>query len=274
MQPVLKFFIPVDLSKCNIFRTYLAFWEARGIVKTFLYDGDFVWMEGIGQFLFWPWPKIYHVIDGRLIDSRNIECRVKIYANEIPNPPRDDYATAVVPSFFWARQPGRVEQANREMLNFDQRDVRSVFLGKLHNPEQSKFRQGDFSRVIEVYHISKKDEPYPFTSEEYLDIMSRSRFALSMRGYGPKCNREIEALAVGSLLLADQRVDTGGYWEPLEEGKHFLRITGTEDVKRVQRETTREEWERITEAGQRWYRNNCSFVGAHRVLNEIRQVHG
>ena len=48
---------------------------------------------------------------------------------------------------------------------------------------------------------------YKYSQKEYLDLIGSSKFGLCLAGYGPKCNREIELIGMGTVPVFAPEVD-------------------------------------------------------------------
>ena len=91
-----------------------------------------------------------------------------------------------------------------------------------------------------------------YTQEQYLNLWGDSKFGLSIRGFGPKCNREIELLAMGCVPLLTEDVDVN-YYDPLIEGLHYFRVKTPEDAVEIMRKCTPERWSYMSNIGRKWY---------------------
>ena len=168
-----------------------------------------------------------------------------------------------------------MEARKTPLLGYADRDIESIFLGKIENGVQNQNRKSkDWERAgIELFHCPV-DEPgpdhYPFTKEEYLEKLRHSKFGLALAGYGPKCNREIELLGMGVVPLFAPEVDNT-YYEPLQEGVHFLRVNSPEDVRKVIDSVSESQWKRMHDAGQKWYQRNASPSGSFLITKKIME---
>ena len=166
-----------------------------------------------------------------------------------------------------------MEARNTPLLSYQDREIESIFLGKIENGIQNQNRKNQNweEAGIEVFHCPV-DKPgpdhYPFTKEEYLEKLRHSKFGLALAGYGPKCNREIELLGMGVVPLFAPEVDNT-YYEPMQEGVHFLRVNSPEEVKQTIDSVSEEQWTEMHEAGQDWYNRNASPEGAYAVTRTI-----
>lgn len=182
------------------------------------------------------------------------------------------------PWIYWGRHPRKLEAKIKDgFKSYDQRGVSSIFLGKVENGIQLRNRtQHDWSSAIELFSMPVRmgdSFTWTYTQDEYLEKVSQSKFGLCLPGYGPKCNREIELLGLGVVPLITDGVCTS-YYEPLIEGKHFLRVRNPLHAKEVISGCSKLRWEYISHHGREWYDSNCSQQGSYeltrRILDEIR----
>ena len=109
---------------------------------------------------------------------------------------------------------------------------------------------------------------YPYTQEEYLVKVKKSKFGLVLPGYGPKCNREIEYLGLGTVPIYTDGCDIS-FYNPMEEGVHYLYADSPEKVKDIVSNISESEWVELSENGMKWYNDNCSRRGSFDVTQSI-----
>jgi hypothetical protein len=105
-------------------------------------------------------------------------------------------------------------------------------------------------------------EPYALSPDEYLTALQNAKFGLCLRGYGPKCNREIELLAMGTVPIVTPGVDIDGYIEPLIDGVHVIRVLDAADAKAKMAAVTEEQWTTMSKEAQAWWKRNASASGS------------
>jgi hypothetical protein len=105
-------------------------------------------------------------------------------------------------------------------------------------------------------------EPYMYGPEEYLLALQGSKYGLCLRGFGPKCNREIELLAMGTVPLVTPGVDITSYAEPLLDGIHVLCVSDPADAKAKMAAISDVQWETMSKAGYSWWKRNASVEGS------------
>jgi hypothetical protein len=104
----------------------------------------------------------------------------------------------------------------------------------------------------------------PLDQKEYLRRIAAARYGLCVRGYGPKCHREVELMAFGTVPVVLPGVDIDGYAEPPREGVHFLRADSPEAFLAVTQAHDHERWLQMSRACRRWYARNVSPSGSLR----------
>jgi hypothetical protein len=182
------------------------------------------------------------------------------------NPDPSDKVNAK-PWIFWPRQPRLVENLayNLSRRGFRDRLDSLVFFGRVENDEQGQWRK-DISGWLKIctkfsMPVGAK-QPYAFNPQEYLEALSNSRYGLCLRGYGPKCNREIELLAMGTVPIVVEGVDMIHYVDPLIEGVHYIRVSGSDEAREKIGSIKESEWSAMSKAGHEWWKNNASVEGA------------
>ena len=178
-----------------------------------------------------------------------------------------------VPWIYWARRPRLLEaKIKKGLLSHDEREIESIFLGKIENSVQQANRtQDNWFGVIEKFNlpIQMGDSlTWDYSHEEYLELVSKSRFGLCLAGYGPKCNREIEYFGLGVVPLVAQEVDMTYFNSPVE-GKHYFRIENASDIPKIVEGCSPERWQEMSAHCQEWYAKNCSLEGSFKTTQEI-----
>lgn len=178
-----------------------------------------------------------------------------------------------LPWIYWGRHPRKLEtKINLGVKKYDERNIESIFLGKIENGVQQKNRMTqDWSSVIEEFNMPVRmgdSFTWPYSQDEYLEKISNSKFGLCLAGYGPKCNREIELMGLGVVPLVTDNVCTE-YYQPLIEGQHFLRVNSIQSVKDAVESCPRSRWEYMSHNCRTWYEKNCSRQGSYETTLRI-----
>jgi hypothetical protein len=109
------------------------------------------------------------------------------------------------------------------------------------------------------------ETPYKYSHEEYLRRLATARFGLCLAGYGSKCHREIECMAMGTIPVVAPDVDMTHYLVPPKAGVHYFIAKTPEDVKRIVAGTTKETWRMMSVKGREWWRSYASAEGMFRL---------
>ena len=253
--------LPVDMTGMHVhsgdsFRDMIQLWKERGYctvepsART-----PFCWWNGIGNVLLY---------DRDTFKWMEVESPLHKLAL-IGNPAPVD-RTRHSRWSYWPRYPHLVETVRPRPWN--DRPIRSLFLGRIENGVQQKHRSGaDWKSAIELFEcpIDSSGGSYKYTPAEYLQKLCNAKFGLCLAGYGAKCHREIEYYACGTVPIATPDCDMTGYLDPPVEGVHFLRASTPADVIRIVETTSRSTWERLSIAGRLWWKVNASAEGLFRL---------
>lgn len=245
----------------DTFRELVDLWAEEGFCEVIPCEGQYVWLGEVGDVLLFDWDRFDH-----LPASWN----VGLFGNPIPKFPR---------SFCWTYFPRRPRLlrafTGRDRLQYEERPVSSIFLGRIENPQQGQARVSagsDWPQYIEKFScpvVIGAELKYPFTQQEYLEELSRARFGLCLPGYGPKCNREIELLALGTVPIVTPGVDTEHYFEPMKEGVHYLRVQEAREIPALIEGISASQWQFLSSNGVSWYERNCSIEGSWRLTVDL-----
>ena len=169
------------------------------------------------------------------------------------------------PWIFWPREPRLVEELSQQQRkSYDDRKDTMVFYGRIENQDQGKWRQdiSGWKSVCAKFSMQEGKEPYALNPREYLEALQNAKYGLCIRGYGPKCNREIELLALGTVPIVTNGVEISDYAEPLIDGTHVICVSDHEDAMAKICKISEEKWLEMSEAGFQWWRRNCSVEGS------------
>lgn len=188
-----------------------------------------------------------------------------------PNPSEKPNA---VPWTFWPRQPRMLEllAPDYSKTNYNEREDTLVFFGRIENDEQGKWRTdiSGWQTLCSKFSMPVgAKEPYLYEADRYLKALASSKYGLCLRGYGPKCNREIELLAMGTVPVVVEGVDMDNYSEPLVEGIHYLRVINSDDARDKIASIKESEWETMSKAAHQWWKQNASVDGSWSVTKAL-----
>jgi hypothetical protein len=234
------------------FPELLSMWEEKGWVEIVQTENRCTWAVNEGDILLYEHDRL---------NNLPMDWRFGLFANEVHH---GDKST---PWIYWARHPRNMEMIINEegILNHDQKDIESIFLGKIENPIQHKKRTVyDWSSCVEEFSMPIElgvPGKHPYGPMKYLRRIRRAKFGLCLSGHGPKCQREIELMGVGTVPIFTKGVDNQ-YWQPLIEGVHFLYAETPEQALDIIKSCSKEKWKEMQAACVEWYIRNCSREGS------------
>lgn len=189
-----------------------------------------------------------------------------------PEPPKGGKAWS-----FWPRRPRLVEELVSSGIPsrpWASRRAGAVFYGKIENRVQEARRTAkEWSTVCDEFVMPRGDDnKYPFTQEEYLVKLSESRFGLCLAGYGRKCHREVECMAMGCVPIVDKEVDISSYAVAPIEGVHYLRVSKPEEVNEKINAISEEVWKSMSAACKAWWSENASCKGFYELTVSLAKA--
>jgi hypothetical protein len=176
------------------------------------------------------------------------------------------------PWIFWPREPRLVEELSRSpRKSYEDRKDTMVFYGRIENADQGQWRQdiSGWKMTCAKFSMQQGKEPYALNPREYLEALQNAKYGLCIRGYGPKCNREIELLAMGTVPVVTNGVELSDYAEPLIDGTHVICVSDHEDAMKKLCEISEEKWLEMSEAGFQWWKRNCSIEGSWETTRNL-----
>ena len=237
------------------FREMVRIWEERGYVTVKEVEGvQQVWLGGVGEVLLYDRPTMEW-----LHASKELTWKKGLFGN-----PATRLASNASPWSFWPRRPRLVEELAKAPRNsFSERQQSVVFYGRSENAIQMRNRSSiKWSTVCsEFVHLTVATQQYPYTHKEYLEKLQDSRYGLCLAGYGKKCHREIECMAMGCVPIVAPEVDMDSYAVAPIEGVHYLRVQKPAEVTEKIAAISAAEWEKMSAACYSWWLLNASATG-------------
>jgi hypothetical protein len=239
----------------DTFREMVAIWEAKGLVRVERSNQTpYCWLGGIGETLLYDRPT-FDWLKHTPATYKRILCG---------NPDASQVSNGIQWTF-WPRKPELVEQvAAEQQKSFDERKDTLVFYGKIENDVQRSHRTNALWEACDEFTMPVgANKEYKFSQEEYLKKLGDARFGLCLAGFGPKCNREIECFALGTVPVVAPDVDMEKYANPPQEGVHYIRLKSfkSEDAKSAVDSVSKERWEEMSAAARAWWKTNASAEG-------------
>ena len=246
----------------DTFRELVSMWNEKNYCEVIETDNKHIWLNSIGDILLYDRPTL-----DWLAQDTNINCNKILFGN--PGVPENlkNHASNWI---FWGRSPRKLEEYHNMIYkNFNERRLKSIFIGKIENKIQLTYRNIDFNKYIQLYVMHKPDEKYRYNQDEYLDLLRNSKFGLCLRGFGPKCNREIELMALGTVPIVEKNVDMDNYYDSPQENIHYLRFSSPEDIEVLIDNCSEERWSQMSLACREWYKKNGSTEGSFKTTMNI-----
>jgi len=172
---------------------------------------------------------------------------------------------------YWPRRPELVEElvdSEKNTAPWSARKPGLVFLGGAENKVQEKRRPADWESACNEWSFVKGSK-YPFTQTQYLEKLAEYRFGLCLPGYGFKCHREVECMAMGCVPVCASGVDMESYAVPPVEGTHYLRASSPEEARKVADAMDEETWTRMSQACKSWWKENSSCEGSFKLTKAL-----
>jgi hypothetical protein len=238
----------------DTFRELIDLWAENKFCDVICENVNNVWINGYGNVLLYDRPTLEWL--------RNTNYKFALFGNTVPNLPNSS------PWIFWGRRPKLMESIKNERKDWSNREIESIFLGKVENKVQLNKRTFfDWTKSVEIFEMPINGD-YKYNQEEYLKLLTKSKFGLCLSGYGPKCNREIELMCMGVVPIITPLVDIT-YYDKLIENKHFIRVDNPDEVKEKIKKISKNQWEEMSQNCILWYEKNCSLIGSFETTMKI-----
>jgi hypothetical protein len=244
------------------FREMARLWAKRGYVELVEKPVCQVWLGGIGETLLYDRPTLQWLQQAPEAEKT---WKQALFGN--PAPPGGKAWS------FWPRRPELVEELVATGLptkSWETREKNLVFYGRSENAVQRGRRTGaDWASACDdfAHRISSVDK-YTYTQKEYLERLANAKYGLCLAGYGYKCHREIECMAMGCVPVVAPEVDMTNYAEPPVEGLHYFRVASPEEAKQITA-VTAERWTVMSAACRDWWKRNASVDGMWQLTSRL-----
>jgi hypothetical protein len=245
------------------FRETAKIWAKRGYVELVEKPVSQVWLGGVGETLLYDRPTLQWLQQAPEAERK---WKQALFGN--PVAPAGGQAWS-----FWPRRPELVEElvaAGLPTTSWETREKNLVFYGRSENAVQRERRTGaDWATACDdfAHRISSVDK-YTYTQKEYLERLANAKYGLCLAGYGYKCHREIECMAMGCVPVVAPEVDMTNYAEPPVEGLHYFRAATPEEAKQVTT-VTAERWTVMSAACRDWWKRNASADGMWELTSRL-----
>jgi hypothetical protein len=252
-----KIILPSNDGHCgDTFRELAKLWYENNLVDLEIKNVNNCWLNGENDILLYDKPTLewFHPIR----DKYNFA----LFGNTVP---RYENSSSWI---FWGRRPSLMEKFKLEKKSFSERTIESLFLGKVENNIQLGKRTSlDWSNSVDIFEMPIRNK-YKYTQEEYLRLLTKTKYGLCLSGYGPKCNREIELMCMGVVPIITPLVDLT-YYNKLIENKHYIRVTNPDEIENKINSISKDIWEEMSKNCIEWYEDNCSVNGSFNTTIKI-----
>jgi hypothetical protein len=253
------------------FREMVELWAEQGFV-TAVEDPKAVqvWLDGVGKTLLYDRPTLDWLYTA---PPEEQSWELALFGNPTPS----DSGGPAKSWFFWPRRPRFVEECVAKGLpktSWSERSKSLVFYGKIENKVQEKRRKlFDWSSVCDDYvMVNGEGAAYPFSQMQYLEKLAQAKFGLCLAGYGKKCHREVECMAMGCVPVVTLDVDMESYANPPQEGVHYLRVTTPEEVNTKVNAVSEDQWATMSAACLMWWKENASVSGSWNLTQKLKAM--
>jgi len=177
------------------------------------------------------------------------------------------------PWIYWPRHIRTLTNILKDgVLSYEDRTIHSIFIGAAENPVQYINRtQFDWSLAVDHFDFSVNlfsKNPHKYSNVDFLKQIRKARFGLSLEGYGPKCQRDIEYMANGIVPVFTWNT-FNHYHDPLVEGIHYIYARNPREVKEKIAAISKEKWEEMSANCVEWFNQNCSIKGSFETTIKI-----
>lgn len=249
------------------FREMVRLWAKKGYVQIVEDDAaTHVWLGSVGDVLLYDRPTLDWLMAA---PPKEQTWKKALFGN----PKASTTGGPATSWFFWPRRPELVEKIVEEgsvTKAYADRTKTLVFYGRIENKVQERRRtQMDWAAVCDGWSMPKGNESYPFTQEEYLRLLADAKFGLCLAGYGKKCHREVECMAMGCVPIVAADVDMENYADPPQEGLHYVRVSTPEEAKAATAAISEAKWQVMSDACRLWWSQNASAEGSWRLTERL-----
>lgn len=253
------------------FREMVELWAIKGFCDA-VEDPKAVqiWLGGIGKTLLYDRPTMDWLFAA---PQEEQSWELALFGNPKPS----ESGGPAKSWFFWPRSPATLESLVEKDFykkGWSERDKICCFYGKIENKVQEKNRvKQPWYEVCDDYSMANGAEAnYKWSKAEYLTRLSESKFGLCLAGFGKKCHREVECMAMGTVPVCAPEVDMINYANPPQEGIHYIRVQDPEDAKQKIASVTEEQWATMSAACIQWWRENASAEGSWKLTAQLLKL--
>lgn len=176
------------------------------------------------------------------------------------------------PWIFWPRRPDILESilSVYNIPQFEERSIESIFIGNYENQLPAKYRENtDWAQVVTEFHCTK-GTVHKFSPDAYLMKLRTARFGLCLPGFGVKCHREVELMAMGTVPIITPNINITSFANPPVENVHYLTASSPDEFRSKIENTSVQKWTEMSRECHAWYMQNCHSISAwHTTLEQV-----
>lgn len=242
----------------DTFREMVEMWAERGYCTRKEHPtATMVWWGAVGDTLLYDRPTLNWLTAAPALEQT---WKRALFGNPEPSGSHSSVWS------FWGRRPRLLEAAAATCRGWTEREQTLVFYGKIENSVQASHRAEDWLKVCsDSSMVQGEKTAYRFSQKEYLERLGAAKFGLCLAGFGRKCNREIECMALGTVPVVSAEVDMDGYLHPPIVGVHYLRAATPAAAAAAVAAVSREKWTEMSVACHEWWVANASCEGLWRL---------
>lgn len=113
----------------------------------------------------------------------------------------------------------------------------------------------------------KQKPMLPF--DEYIKLIGSAKYCLCLPGFGKKCHKEMETMAVGTVPIFTPGCCTS-YHNKLLKGVHYFYAENKHDIEKI-KITPHHKWEIMSSNCYEWFNNNIAPEGAYNTIKRALQ---
>lgn len=155
------------------------------------------------------------------------------------------------PWIYWPKHADKVEDFINNSNKNIKKTINSVFIGNSKYEERKQLI--NIVDNIKLWDSSNNMLDY----DSYLFEIAKAKYGICCKESSINSHRLMEYLAVGTVpIIIKNQINTTSFENPLQENIHFLSVDSIENINHIIQNTSKENWNELSENGQKWYMKN------------------
>ena len=150
-----------------------------------------------------------------------------------------------------------------QSYNFEDREINTIFHGKINSEEKIKYRSNNWKNHIENFSLIFDE--FEISQNYYFNILKKSKFGICLKGDSIKSNHLLDYLALGVIPLITSEIDLS-FSDNLICGLHYFKINSENDIDEIVKNSSEQHLKLMSEECKKWYLKNCSISGSYNNL--------